>query len=330
MRVEAFSQPRAPQPLSNRPGESSAWEDLLIRLLSFSVRVSSNSPSVLREIASLYPANEGGQRPSSEGASVELDVEERRTEDNSVRYLLRQQGREVAAFGSASDALLYVSNLINTNAAMSLRSSLLLHAGVVAHGDAGVLLPGASGAGKSTLVAALCLNGFRYLSDDLGVLEIESLVLRPFLKAICLKEGGWTTLVAAFGMPAASVLSALADGQTLRYLAAPDACSPSASVRVRYVMVPFRRPGPVSLTRCSRAQTLAHLAQHSLNLPRHGPAGIDALARLVEAAECYIISYQDLRDAVEKVSSLVGHWHSQQASFAVGGATRQQENSSDR
>lgn len=307
LRTQPFGKPGALQPLERDDhGEPSSWATVIIRILSFTAEVSSNSSRIVREMASLYPVAEMAPSPSVASPANALAVVKRWREGGDPWYLLRQAGRDLAAFSSASDALLYLNRLVNTAAAVSLRDHLLLHAGAVAHQGVGILLPGASGAGKSTLVAALCLHGFSYLSDELGVMEVERTLLRPFLKAICLKEGGWSTLAAAFGEPAALALAAVAGDQRVRYLA-PGRCSPSSRVPVRYILVPCRRPGPTCLTPCSRAGTLAHLAQHSLHLPHHGLAGVECLARLVEGAECYTLAYQDLRDAVEKVSSLVGH-----------------------
>jgi hypothetical protein len=47
----------------------------------------------------------------------------------------------------------------------------VVHAGAIACGAAGYLVPGASGAGKSTLAAVALEHGWRVLSDDLVVLR---------------------------------------------------------------------------------------------------------------------------------------------------------------
>ena len=52
------------------------------------------------------------------------------------------------------------------------RGLLVLHANVLWCNGAAILLLGDSGAGKSTLSGALCQQGYRLLSDDLGVLRL--------------------------------------------------------------------------------------------------------------------------------------------------------------
>ena len=53
-----------------------------------------------------------------------------------------------------------------------------VHAGVVAHGDRAILLPGHSFAGTSTLVEALARAGAHFLSDEYAMLDREGRVAR--------------------------------------------------------------------------------------------------------------------------------------------------------
>jgi hypothetical protein len=55
--------------------------------------------------------------------------------------------------------------------AMAQRGLLVLHAGVVNLGHAGVAFMGPSGSGKSTMVMALCRAGYKILADDHAVID---------------------------------------------------------------------------------------------------------------------------------------------------------------
>jgi hypothetical protein len=189
---------------------------------------------------------------------------------------------------------------------MGLGRFLLLHAGTVASGRGAILLPGSSGAGKSTLVTALCLAGFQYLSDELAVVDSAYLVVRPIQKPICLKEGGWRILASTVDLPR-TLRATRADGQRVQYLRPPHPCPPEGALPIGYVVTPLRRPGAgATLTPTSRTQALAELAKHSLNLPRHGPAGLELLAQVVERASCYRLTYDTPAEAVSVLSDLVG------------------------
>jgi hypothetical protein len=64
---------------------------------------------------------------------------------------------------------------------------IFVHAGVVAHRDKTIVLPGLSFAGKTTLVAALVRAGARYYSDEFAVLDENGLV-HPYAKPLSLRD----------------------------------------------------------------------------------------------------------------------------------------------
>jgi hypothetical protein len=64
----------------------------------------------------------------------------------------------------------------------------LIHAGAVAIGNAGIVLPGSAGSGKTTLVAALLRLGGVYYSDEVASLDRAG-KLHPFVKPLWLAQG---------------------------------------------------------------------------------------------------------------------------------------------
>ena len=163
-------------------------------------------------------------------------------------------------------------------------------------------MPGPSGTGKSTLVAALAMSGFGYLSDELAVVRMDSAGLLPFFKPICLKRGGWQVLKAEFGAATTLLHAYRADGEAVRYVAAPEPADSGVTPPVRFVILPSRSSGVrARVMPCSRSKALVELARNSLNLPRHGALGVETLARVVEESDCYDLRYDDLRGAVEAI-----------------------------
>jgi HprK-related kinase A len=295
------------EPPSRRGRTTERPDAVVVRLLSFTARVTSDCPALLRDIASLYPTASVGPGRSAGLPTVWFRVTETSVGRRGRRLTVRASDGQGGSFGSADQALAYLAYQIDAAAAVGLARYLLIHSGAVAHGGSAILMPGASGAGKSTLVAALALAGFRYLSDELAVVDGAASAALPFLKPLCLKAGGWTTLQAAFDTRQSPLNAVRPDGEQVFYLVPPRPCALERRLPIRSILMPVRRTGADAvLAPISRAQTLAELARHSLNLPRHGPAAIEALARVVEGAACYTLTYEDLPAAVATVSTLVG------------------------
>ena len=83
----------------------------------------------------------------------------------------------------------YIEYRIYTLLIDRLSNYYLIHAGVVALNDKAIVLPASSGGGKTTLIAGLIKNGFRYLTDEIGVIDPHTLEVYPFLKPLNMKIG---------------------------------------------------------------------------------------------------------------------------------------------
>lgn len=281
------------------PGADSPSATADLRLLSFRARVRAERSEIVDRLADLYPPT-----PSLDVAgSCEISVLEQ-----AGRYEIVVDGQTAGTAASLAEAIGRVEYLVNHAAAVALADQILIHAGVVATragGDA-ILLPGPSGRGKSTLVAGLCLSGFVYASDELAVVDPVTAAARPFAKAICLKEGGWRVIASAF-VDASPRLVVPGEGGMTRYLTPPQLCRADASMRVRYVVLPRRSPGAATeLAPIHRSEAIAELAEHALNLPRHGYRGVETVLQLAADAECYALTYDRLDGAIACLTELTG------------------------
>lgn len=68
---------------------------------------------------------------------------------------------------------------------------LQIHAASLMRDGKGVVLAGASGFGKSTLAAGLLSRGWDYLSDELGLIDPQTLWVHGFPKALRIKRGAF-------------------------------------------------------------------------------------------------------------------------------------------
>jgi hypothetical protein len=261
--------------------------DVDVQLLSSTVHLKGASPSIVASLSTMYPGLVSDD--CFHGADMVFDI-----------------NATAGAVWNQPQLLGQIESDVDRAAFDHLAGFVMLHAGVVAAGEASMLFPASSGSGKSTLVAALCHSGFRYLSDEFAVLCPTSLTVHPYAKSICLKADGWRLIQEAYTVSAEPVVVQRTDGQMVRFLAAPDPFSGGHGAVVRAVVIPNRQTsGPSKLEPVAPAEALSVLIQQSLNLPWHGARGLDALARVVESADCYLLSYASLDDAVKTITDMI-------------------------
>jgi hypothetical protein len=155
----------------------------------------------------------------------------------------------------------------------NLDSHLLIHAGAVAAGDRGLLLPARAGSGKTTLTASLIRSGFSYATDEMAVIGTADSLLQPFPKALNLKTPS-LQLLEPFGSDLEPV--------------APD--DPVDDDRVHHLVVGLE-PVP-------RARAIGEIAQLAFNYYRLKDGALDCLEGLVGGADCYRLTYSNLEAAI--------------------------------
>lgn len=181
---------------------------------------------------------------------------------------------------------------------------LVMHAAVVAQGDAAIMMPGFPGAGKSTLCAALVhLAGWRLLSDELAILDPTSGLVLPHPRPISLKNASIAVVQAFAGARFGPVYRDTRKGD-ITHAACPPASLRQADVpaSVRWVVFPRFEAG--AAPRCealSRAEAFVLISEQSFNNERMGEVGFDALCALLTGAECFEMVYGSTDDALALV-----------------------------
>lgn len=186
--------------------------------------------------------------------------------------------------------LLYVVDKTLTVALQLRRPDLFfLHAAAVGTADGCILLIGESGAGKSTLCWAMCEAGFRYLSDELAPVNLDSMEVEPYPKAVSLKRlaehspalpNSAIDAVATIHVPANSLEGDVAGAPlplgNLVFL------SPQANAET-----------PV-LAEISCSEAAARLYANGLNQLAHEGDGLKAAASIAKAARSFVLQRAEL------------------------------------
>ncbi len=186
---------------------------------------------------------------------------------------------------------------------------LNIHAACLERNGHALILPAPPGSGKSTLCATLAYRGWRLLSDELTLLDPESLQVHGLARPINLKNAS-IELMQRF-VPQAVWGPTVYD--TVRgkvtHLAPPtdsvarmqEAATPRWVVFPRYVAgaEPLLQPR-------SKASTFAHFAQNAFNYSVQGERGFRAVAELLQRCDCYEFQYSRQDDALEVFDWLAG------------------------
>ena len=189
---------------------------------------------------------------------------------------------------------------------------LLIHGGVLEQNGEALVIVGESGAGKSTLSAALCLNGWRLLSDELTIISPEDGLLTGLARPVALKNEA-IQLISTLSKDAhiGPVSRGTIKGDVAHMRPPPTSVSfvgqparPACFVSIRY-----EPDSTLRVHEVPKARAFMDLAQNAaLNYRSLGEAGFNTLSRAVDSAICYDIHYSDIHEAIDYFCA--GNWKS--------------------
>lgn len=184
---------------------------------------------------------------------------------------------------------------------------LILHAAVVERGGRALILPAPSGSGKSTLCAGLIWRGWRLLSDELTLIDLQTGRVCPVPRPVSLKNASIDVMrrfapQAAFG----PVVHETTKGSVAHFrppLEAVERCTETA-LPAWVVMPRYQAGARTSLQPLSQGRGLMLLIENAFNYHVHGAAGFLCLARMMDGCQSYEFSYSQLDEAVEVFTQL--------------------------
>jgi HprK-related kinase A len=191
---------------------------------------------------------------------------------------------------------------LNWMLAASAHQWLNIHAASLEREGQVVVLPAPPGSGKSTLCAVLALRGWRLLSDELTLLDPDTLKAHALARPINLKNKS-IDVIKAFEPRTvwAPETYDTAKGRVTHLK------PPVSSVRrmldtgsPRWIVFPRYEPdAKPQLSPRGKVATFNHFAQNAFNYSVLGEVGFDAVGRLVDQCDCYDFVYSQLDDALE-------------------------------
>lgn len=286
-----------------------SYGGLGVRVGPIGFRIQSNLLAIRRQLPGTY----GGFAVVESDDFADFRV--RIATPNLVRRWVRPQAQfylgNVSPFLPlpAAHALAMLEWGLNWCVSTQLHQYLVIHAAAVERDGATYLFPGAPGSGKSTLVAGLMLSGWRFLTDELVLLDLKTGDVLPFPRPISLKNESINVIrshapSAHFGQ----VISKTSKGSVAHLR--PHA----ESVKRQHepgqptgVIFPHFARSAAALERRPGHDTFAALIEQSFNYPTLGESAFAILAGLVSRVSGYTLRYGSLADGIKLVDKLHAH-----------------------
>lgn len=184
---------------------------------------------------------------------------------------------------------------------------LLLHAAVVERNGVAAILPAPPGSGKSTLCAALVSRGWRLLSDELTLVQLDNGALQPLPRPVSLKNAS-IDLMRAYAPQGvfSRVVSDTSKGAVAHMKAPTDSVLRAAEpARAAWIIFPRYVAGAAPLLApVAPARAFMRVAENSFNYSLLAGAGFAALTRLVDSTATYDFTYSALDDAIDVFNRL--------------------------
>jgi len=203
----------------------------------------------------------------------------------------------------------HIATLIFVRACEALEDRLLFHAAVLEKGGTTIVFPGEAGSGKTTLAAALMLHGCRFFSDEIAVLNVESLCVSPLPLPMSIKPGSVGPLSRYYAGLSERPVHLRSDGKKVRYLSPP---APNltetfeVSAPVNCLVFPKYREGAENrLNMLDKFETMQRLAMTGSSNRDITNRDVEAMIALVEKSPCYEIVYSDLSKAIALLENQV-------------------------
>ena len=219
-------------------------------------------------------------------------------------------GRSLAAGARPEGLVPAIKQLIRQIAVNRHPALISIHAGVVSLGEACVLLPAIAGSGKTTLTAGLVHAGATYFSDEIALLDADTLLATPVPLALTITHGAVAPLRGKYTELDRLPGHVREDGVRVRYLPPPAGSLPRLESRlpVRWVVFPHYAPSCITaLSPIDRPTGLRRLLEEAqverLKLDRVQAGSIVQWMRTVD---CFDLRMSSLDDAIFLVQELAG------------------------
>ena len=268
-----------------------AWSTLRLRALGVNVAIRCPEAAVLALLTTHYRP----MRAPIETAALTYAITRQ-----GRSWLLVRDGLEPFATADPGELLLQLDQDVIIQLQRLRPDLYFIHAGMLELDGKGIMLVAASGGGKSTTTWALVHHDFRYLSDELAPVELSTLTVHPYPRALTLKSPP----PRAYPLPSSTLSTSRGFHIGTDAIANGRRRAPARLAAIFFLRYAGGPAGP-SAREISAAQAGARLYANALNALAHPDDGLDAAIRVARNTTCFELVTGDLTATCAVVKAAV-------------------------
>jgi len=184
---------------------------------------------------------------------------------------------------------------------------LMLHSAAVERNGKAMILPALPGSGKSTLCAGLINRGWRLLSDEFGIIDLETGQVIPLPRSIPLKNQS-IEVIRNFAPEAlmGPLYKKTRKGDVMHLAPPPESLLRQFEpARPAWVVFPkYEEGAKAELSVENTAMAFTRLSNNSFNYKVTMERGYHALTKLTRQVKCYRLISGDLEETIDLLSAM--------------------------
>lgn len=278
------------------------------RIAGVTIRVKSNSEQAMQRIRGVFP-RVLSVPPCPHPITYLVESGDGKGALQESRYAVRGgRGKLYCETVGMVHLIPFVERLVLFRVLEQLKHLFQIHAGAVERDGKALLLPAPSGSGKTLLVLGLVKRGFKFLSDDVALVEPDRAFLQPLPMSPVVKGYAFSLLRALDLSVGADVYRNPLNGEKLYYFDLADISSNPVGVpsSVRFIFFPSHNPtAESSLNPVSKAEAAARIIKNSLNFDASVTSRIDLVTRLVGKARCFDLRFKHMDEGLSMVEETI-------------------------
>jgi len=269
----------------------------------FKFLIQSNIPDVWHNIHRLY-----ADYPLAESRTDFIDFYVAITSHNSLRSIYHKQaqffidGQLVFTPSPIQHATAMLEWGMNWCVTSHIHSYLIVHAAVIEKNGYAAVFPAPPGSGKSTLCATLVQEGWRLLSDELTMINMENGHVVPLPRPISLKNQSIDIIRNRYPEAVFGVISSDTLKGSVCHLKPPVRSleQHAEECPVGWIIFPqYKADSAIEVVKKTKGMAFMEIANNAFNYSLHGSRGFDVLTGVVDRADCYNFTYSRLDEAID-------------------------------